>query len=269
MIKLYIKESLNQLDTDLFITDYVGDVVNLLNNKPKPYRLIWFPSEDLYVIGNAYKYVHGNLEDAADKAGYIQLTDELRKSDSSATFVPYGELDHSWEVPGWEGERSIATYLKSGMLLTFRDITQSNEFPELYNKLKSTKSLKDINKDNLKDILLSYKTELNDYKKKEQRLINKCKKAGLPIRDTYTGHCDFKTFINHRDTHYWQTIADLLYVPEDKSERHNFNNFIDNIQKDLSSKFFTALSQQAHIYERIKTLLDKNDIPYEWAYQYI
>lgn len=42
MIKLYIKEGLQKTEhKNLFITDYVGDIVNLLINKPMVYRIIY------------------------------------------------------------------------------------------------------------------------------------------------------------------------------------------------------------------------------------
>lgn len=272
MIKLYIEESLKQLDIDLFITDYVGDVVNLLNNKPKPYRLIWFPSEDLYVIGNAYKYIHGNLEDAADKAGYVQLTDELHKSDSSATFVPYNELTGSWNVGGFEGERGCVTYLKTGIILTFDNITQPNEFPELYNKLNATKSLQNININTIKDILLNYKSELTKLKNQEQGLIDLFIEAGYDIQPSYTGYIDLEDYINNmnrKDNTYWIFLTDLLFYPTDIEKRLSFISSLDNVQKGIDYLFGSIMSQQMHLYMQIIQLLDDNNIPYEWAYPYI
>ena len=66
-MKLKIRESFKQLDIDLFIAVYVGDVVNILVNKPKPYRITYIKYDDLYIIANAETNVHYDMTDKVIK----------------------------------------------------------------------------------------------------------------------------------------------------------------------------------------------------------
>ena len=171
-MKLRIKEGIKQIDSGIYITDYVGDVVNLLINKPKPYRLVWNKIDDVYGIGDAYKYIHGNIEDAMLKQGYgnedLYKSTNIDKTHSEFTFVPYGNVDNSWEVGGFVGERNSTTYIPSGIILTNEDLQQ--DVPDLYNKLKRNKLLNmDITK--IEKILTNYAKELQHLRNEEKRII--------------------------------------------------------------------------------------------------
>jgi hypothetical protein len=81
VIKLTIKESIKTIDGGkILILDYVGDVVNLLINKPKPYRIVYSKYDDVYVIGDAKDYVHIELTDIAMNKGYLYKTKEFMEN---------------------------------------------------------------------------------------------------------------------------------------------------------------------------------------------
>ena len=70
MIVIKIKESFKKLD-DMIITDYAGDVVNLFLNKPKAYRVVYVPQDDMYLIGDALNYIHRDITKKALDAGWL------------------------------------------------------------------------------------------------------------------------------------------------------------------------------------------------------
>lgn len=76
-MKLQIRESFKKLDINFLITDYVGDVVNLLVNKPKPYRITYIKYDDLYIIADAEKFVHYDMTDKAIELGYLPKSKEF------------------------------------------------------------------------------------------------------------------------------------------------------------------------------------------------
>lgn len=76
-MKLKIRESFKRLENDLFITDYVGDIVNLLLNKPKPYRITYIKYDDLYIIANAETNVHYDMTDKVMELGYLPNAKEF------------------------------------------------------------------------------------------------------------------------------------------------------------------------------------------------
>ena len=45
---MIIKERLEQTKYG-FVTDYVGDIINFLINKPKIYRISYYPQKDIYM----------------------------------------------------------------------------------------------------------------------------------------------------------------------------------------------------------------------------
>lgn len=73
-MKLKINERLQKLGSDMFITDYAGDIVNLLVNKPKAYRFLYDAQADLYMICDAWDYIHMDMVKQAFKEGWY--TDE-------------------------------------------------------------------------------------------------------------------------------------------------------------------------------------------------
>lgn len=54
----------------MFITEYAGDIVNLLVNKPKAYRFLYDAQADLYMICDAWDYIHIEMVEQAFKDGW-------------------------------------------------------------------------------------------------------------------------------------------------------------------------------------------------------
>jgi hypothetical protein len=69
-MKLKILERLQKLDDDMFITDYAGDIVNLLVNKQKEYRFLYDAQADLYMICDAFDYIHMDMVEEAFNDGW-------------------------------------------------------------------------------------------------------------------------------------------------------------------------------------------------------
>lgn len=54
----------------MFISNYAGDIVNLLVNKPKAYRFLYDAQADLYMICDAWDYIHMDMVKQAFKDGW-------------------------------------------------------------------------------------------------------------------------------------------------------------------------------------------------------
>lgn len=79
-MKLKILERLQKLGSDMFITDYAGDIVNLLVNKQKEYRFLYDAQADLYMICNAFDYIHSEMVEQAFKKGwYVNQKDFIEE----------------------------------------------------------------------------------------------------------------------------------------------------------------------------------------------
>jgi hypothetical protein len=67
LIKLAIKESvslnerLEEISPETYATDSVGDIVNWLLNKPKPYRILYDKKYDVWVIADAMSNTHKDM----------------------------------------------------------------------------------------------------------------------------------------------------------------------------------------------------------------
>ena len=265
--KLYIKEAIHKLsEPDMFITDYVGDVVNLLINKPKPYRICYWSYNDTYAIGDAYKYIHGNLEQTAVNDLYIDS--KFEDKDILCTFIPYNTINTDWEVSGFVGEREVRTYIKSGIILTSRNL--QDMLPDLYDKLKTKGLLTTLTEDSIITILKSYKEELDSLQKEENAQIQALKRAGFKIRPTYKGYCNFKNFLDMRESNRLG-LTNVLYFPEEREERMDFITSYgnDRVPGFDSYMFNDNLTMQRDRYKEIKKLCDENNIPYEIAFRYV
>lgn len=75
-----INERLQRLGNDMFITDYAGDIVNLLVNKPKAYRFLYDAQADLYMICDAWDHIHLEMVEQAFKKGwYVEQKDFIEE----------------------------------------------------------------------------------------------------------------------------------------------------------------------------------------------
>ena len=85
---------------DVWYTDYVGDVCNLIMNKPRVYRIIYYKPQDIWCISIAYEYIHCDLLDLLQNNGIIDVRQDGYKNaweayqDEDASycfkFVPHG-----------------------------------------------------------------------------------------------------------------------------------------------------------------------------------
>ena len=98
-MKLKIKESnntlterLQKLGSDMFITDYAGDIVNLLVNKQKAYRFLYDAQADLYIICDAWDYIHFDMVRQAFREGWY-----LTQKDFIEEFI--GKYSEIWCDP--------------------------------------------------------------------------------------------------------------------------------------------------------------------------
>lgn len=87
-----INERLQRLGNDMFITDYAGDIVNLLVNKPKAYRFLYDAQADLYMICDAWDYIHNDMIEQAFKEGWYESQKKFIKwlqSHLSKRYITY------------------------------------------------------------------------------------------------------------------------------------------------------------------------------------
>ena len=76
-----ITERLEELTTGVYATNSAFDVVNIMKNKPKAYRIIYDSNINYYFIGDAFNYIHIDLlEEAYKWAFYPNMfaVDEMR-----------------------------------------------------------------------------------------------------------------------------------------------------------------------------------------------
>ena len=282
-MKLHIQEGIKQVDSGMFITDYVGDVVNLFVNKPKPYRIVYNQIDDVYGVGDAYKYIHGNIEDALIANGYgdteFYQAPNYGKTHKDFTFVPYLTSDSSWEVGGFVGERSEPTFIKTGTILTNSDLQIF--LPDLYNKLKQSRLLLDTDPNAIANVLKNYAKELQQLRREERSYLAQFENAGFDIRDDYKGIPNFKYYLqllssdkyrvrNFREEDIvFVNLTHIFYFPADKEERMDFVERLENVGDCLTYELEDNLTGQCHKYEIIKKLLDSNNLSYEMAFEYV
>lgn len=285
-MKLHIKESIKQVESGTLITDYVGDVVNLFINKPKPYRVVYNKLNDVYGIIDAYKGTHGFIYDDLIEQGYQDYDYYYRSNNSiDFVFVPYNTLNTSWDVGGFEGEWANPLFIKTGSILTKEDIKII--LPDLYNKLKRSKLLLNTDLDSIIQVLNQYEKELEYLRKQEKSYLKQFENAGLKVRSDYVGIPNFEYYINtlnSMNSHNYTVMYDLrnnpilmimsddiFYFPNNHEDyeqaREIYWYFGDDIP--LHYDLEHNLSEQSNKYELIKNLLDEAGLPYEIAYDYV
>jgi hypothetical protein len=256
VIKL-IREKIEKHENGIIVTDYVGDIVNLLINKPKPYRIVYLPEWDVYGIGDAYKFIHGNIQDVLKEFGYTiskrkinlrnkqnpdwVMTDVEFDLSEDASFEPYNTEDASWEVGGFVGERKNRTYITTGIIKTTDNLNAI--MPDLYNKLRVSGLLLS-GKYIEEEVINKLKKQVKKYQDDELILIDTLSKMGNEVNNKYTGAYNFikknnrkpnmnDIFISgdmldyHTDmwSNYWYTWSDIIIKIADIAES------IDDIEK--------------------------------------
>lgn len=272
-MKLHIKESLEQLESDMFVTDYVGDVVNLMVNKPKPYRFIWERPTDTYVIGDGERYIHRNLIVSAKKSGYINSYN----NSVTGMFIPYKQMVSDWLVE----ERNDRTYIKTGIILTDGDF--SKQFPELFTKLKNTRNL--ITKENpelLNDILKNHRRDIEEAQKEEAQILSIFRKSDIEMKKDYKGYGTLKDYLELRKHRMGRIkddlpalcLQDVFVLPDTSSDMIRFWKYYDQDVNghnlyELKNELYDNMCLQCNLYENLIKLIDDIGLPYELVFKYI
>ncbi len=266
-MKLHIKESLEQLEPDMFVTDYVGDVVNLMVNKPKPYRFIWERPTDIYVIGDGEQYIHRDLIVSAKNSGHINSYN----NSITGMFIPYEQMVSDWLVE----ERNDRTYIKTGIILTNGDFPKL--FPDLYNKLKNTRNFVSVD-----DLVNTYKKSIDELQNKEKQLLSIFNKSDIEMQKDYKGYGSFKDYLKLRqykmnrirDDLPALCLSDIFVLPDTSGDIIRFWTYYDqNINGhnlyDLKNELYDNLCQQGSIYENLISFLDDMKVSYKSVFNYI
>lgn len=84
-MKIRIKEGLEVLENGITVTDYVGDIVNFLINKPKNYRVVYDSNIDLWAIIDSTRMTHAMIIEYLAKSGFVDFRkvgiDRIRDED--------------------------------------------------------------------------------------------------------------------------------------------------------------------------------------------
>lgn len=141
---MIIKERLEHTQHG-FVTDYAGDIVNFMVNKPKIYRITYYPGLDIYAICNGYENIHIENDYSLIDLGYI---DKILSEDFiNFLFVPTELINdkEKWEVYGvGENERAYLTPITTGYIITYDEETLTKDMSELYEILKRRHLLVDL-----------------------------------------------------------------------------------------------------------------------------
>ena len=166
-IKLRIRESvslderLEEIENGTYCTDYVGDIVNWLLNKPKPYRMLKDSYFDIWCIADANKTTHRDMSIDIFDSDYLysvskNLDYEINKMREHGNysngwtdaevysdygfdnrnlmglfFIPNGDNYFNYEESGFYPKR---TKITTGTIFTRYSFPET--FPDLFKKLK-------------------------------------------------------------------------------------------------------------------------------------
>ena len=286
-MKLCIKESIEKVD-DILVMDYAGDLVNILLNKPKPYRICYDRLNDVYGIGDAYKYIHGYIEDAMKSLGYEpgvikDVTNELgwelpdRSDYVECTFIPYRCEDDSWQVGGFVGERDNPVYLSTGALLIGKKQDLKNLLPDFYNVLNRRNvlinSVSDIQIDRIKK---SAKARLQTTYKRFEELIQLYKDNGFRlVNPRYRGLTGFREYSDYfvKNPNSWgmdRPEYETLWKDTDPGRNMDPMDVYINEGEDDSIGLYwiysDILSTQSAVYKELMNTCKKYNLPYSTFY---
>lgn len=104
IIRLALDERLEKIDGG-FITTSAYDIVNLLKNKPKDYRILYDNRIKMYMIGDANNLIHHQLMERAFKQGYYYSQENFMKEFCGGydTYSLYNYQDLG-QSGYWDGE---------------------------------------------------------------------------------------------------------------------------------------------------------------------
>ena len=87
----FLNESITKVE-DTYITYSANDVLSFLENKDKPYRIVYDSREQMYLLGDAWDTIHHELIFTADNNGYYReqqkFIDDLGSIDN---YIDYGQ----------------------------------------------------------------------------------------------------------------------------------------------------------------------------------
>lgn len=187
-----ITENLENISEGCYATDYVGDVVNWILNKPKPYRILYDSHFDVWVICDALENTHkGMAIDLFDSDylygvtknldGYIKFARSDGTYNSGYTdaevYTDYGFdhyyikglffIPHDKEYSDYENSRfyDVETPITTGIIFTSRpgEFSTSGIFKDLYKKLDYAGAIKNTLPEIFKQCRKEYGDKWLDY----------------------------------------------------------------------------------------------------------
>lgn len=284
-MKLFIKESIEKVD-DILVFDYVGDLINVLLNKPKPYRICYDPKNDVYGLGDAYKYIHAFIEKGMKKLGYEPEIEKGTKnqwggysSDSEnykeITFVPYNVSDDKWQVGGFEGERDTALYIPTGFILFNKVVSKESYIPDLYKVLKRKNLISNtLDNNTIEQVKRTAKSRLKGTYKILDEITDIMEDNGFKLTDkNYRGY-DFKSYSDYmlKNPKAWgvdyKRFDDLFIdaVPGRNMDPDNVYIGEGDDEHSVYWDYVSAMSSQAAIYKELINLCKEYNIPYSTFY---
>lgn len=268
-----ISESVEKID-DILVFDYVGDVVNLLLNKPRPYRICYDPQNDVYGVGDAYKYIHGFIEKGMRQLGYI-ISETTGHAYSECTFVPYDVKDDKWQAGGFVGEREKPIYLPTGFLLFNKVVSPEDEMPDLFTVLERrnliSKKLDDRQIERIKRTAL---TRLQDTYNRFYDIVDIMEQNGFKLVDKDFRGRKFKTYSDYMQANPKAWGVDFrrfneLFVDTVPGRKMDPDDVYVGEGDDQSSVYWMyvdVMSSQSAIFKEIISLCKEYNIPYSTFY---
>lgn len=119
-----LNESLEQLPNGV-ITDSPYDILNLLTNKSKPYRILYDANIDKYMIGDAWDTIHLKLLEDAIKQGYYSDNQKVKDILNELVYMQgYTTRDLLLAVPnyfdtGTDGEYNVEPNIDPYLIVMF------------------------------------------------------------------------------------------------------------------------------------------------------
>lgn len=118
-VRLSIKEPLNEklesIGSGIYCTDYVGNIADLLLNKPKAYRILYDSYFDIWCIADANTWTHDAMAKEMFGSGYVE---ENASNQALTSFL-------------YDANQWLNTYLR-GYKLSDKEIYKSFGFKKLY-----------------------------------------------------------------------------------------------------------------------------------------
>ena len=270
-IKLDIlTEKLENISEGCYATDYVGDVVNWILNKPKPYRILYDSHFDVWVICDALENTHRGmaldlfdsdyLYSVAKNLGkYIQFARSDGKFNNGYTdaevysdygfrkyllkglfFIPEGKNYEDYENSSFY---SIETPITTGTIFTqlYDEFTPTGIFKDLYKKLDAAVAIKNTLPELLKQFKEKYGNEWLDYFYEEAEEWDYDEEEVQEFLNNYGILASIKEsknmFIREDNTfdEYIDVLQELGFEPNPEQTPNSWNKEYPDIDKNQPS----------------------------------